>query len=116
MMMGDTSRERLVVMTLTTPFGTPASSRRAANASVVSGVSSAGLMIAVHPAAIAGATFRVAIAMGKFHGVMRNDGPTGRFETIIVPVPSGFEPYRPLMRTASSENQRRNSPPYVTSP
>ena len=31
--------------------------------------------------------------------------------TIIRPVPSGLRPYRPLIRTASSLNQRRNSDP-----
>ncbi len=92
MMTGETVRDELVVMTLTTPLGTPASSSNFANISVVSGVSSAGLMIDVHPAAIAGAILRVAIARGKFQGVMRKHGPTGRFVTIIVPVPSGFGP------------------------
>ena len=37
------------------------------------------------------------------------DPATG--ETIMRPVPSGLSPYRPVMRTASSLNQRRNSPP-----
>ncbi len=80
-------------------------------ASVVRGVSSAGLMTTVHPAASAGAILRVAIASGKFHGVMKKQGPTGRWLTIMRPVPSGFEPNRPETRTASSLNQRRNSPP-----
>ncbi len=52
----------------------------------------AGLTTEVQPAAIAGAILRVAIASGKFHGVMRNAGPTGLRETTIVPVPSGFCP------------------------
>jgi hypothetical protein len=43
----------------------------------VSGVSLAGFKIHVHPAASAGAILRVAIAAGKFHGVMRTDTPTG---------------------------------------
>src|SRR5688572_32253258 len=50
----------------------PASSSSLANASVVSGVSSAGLITTVQPAASAGAILRVAIARGKFHGVMRD--------------------------------------------
>ena len=39
--------------------------------SVVSGVSAAGLITTVQPAASAGPTFRVAMASGKFHGVIR---------------------------------------------
>ena len=81
-----------VGMTFTTPFGRPTSSSSCANASVVSGVRAGGLMTTVQPAASAGAILRVAIASGKFHGVMKNDGPTGRCETIMRPVPSGFSP------------------------
>ena len=92
MITGDTSRVREVVSTFTTPRGTPASSNSLTNARVVNGVSSAGLMIEVQPAAIAGAILRVAIAKGKFHGVMRKQGPTGCLDTTMVPVPSGFEP------------------------
>ena len=58
----------------------------------MSGVSAGGLITTVHPAASAGAILRVAIASGKFHGVMKNDGPTGRCDTIMRPVPSGFRP------------------------
>ena len=58
----------------------------------MSGVSVAGLMTTVQPAASAGAIFRVAIASGKFHGVMKKHGPTGRCVTIIRPVPSGLGP------------------------
>ena len=67
-----------VVITLTTPAGRPASSRVATSKRVVSGVSSAGLTTIVQPAAIAGPIFLVAIAKGKFHGVIANAGPTGR--------------------------------------
>ena len=107
----DTVRAVLVGMTLTTPAGTPASSSSWAKRRVVSGVSSAGFTTTVQPAASAGAILRVAIASGKFQGVMRKHGPTGCCDTIIRPVPSGLAPYRPVIRTASSENQRRNSPP-----
>ncbi len=55
-------------------------------------VSSAGFTTAVHPAASAGAILRVAIASGKFHGVMRNVGPTGLWVTIARPEPSGLVP------------------------
>src|SRR3954466_5340837 len=53
--------------TLTTPAGTPARSQTDAIASAVSGVSVAGLITTVQPAARAGATLRVIIAAGKFH-------------------------------------------------
>ncbi|CAB4634374.1 unannotated protein [freshwater metagenome] len=46
-------------------------------ASAVSGVSPAGFKIIVQPAAIAGPILRVAIAAGKFHGVMRSETPMG---------------------------------------
>ena len=49
----------------------------AASASIVSGVSSAGLTTIVQPAAIAGPILRVPMASGKFHGVMNRHGPTG---------------------------------------
>ena len=88
----DTAPDVEVVMTLTTPFGSPASSSSFAKYSVVSGVSSAGLMTTVQPAASAGAILRVAIASGKFHGVIRKHGPTGCCDTIMRPVPSGFAP------------------------
>ena len=79
-------------ITLTTPAGTPTSTSSWANSSVVSGVLAAGLMITGQPAASAGAILRVAMASGKFQGVIRYAGPTGRWETIIRPVPSGLSP------------------------
>ena len=88
----DTAPEVVVVTTLTTPAGRPASTSSCTNARVVSGVSSAGLMTTVHPAASAGAILRVAIARGKFHGVMKKHGPTGCWLITIRPVPSGFCP------------------------
>ena len=64
------------------PVGRPraAASERmiSATRSVVIGVSSAGLITTVHPAASAGAILRVAMAMGKFQGVIsrrRTHGP-----------------------------------------
>ena len=65
----------------------------------------------MQPAATAGPILRVAIASGKFHGVMSNAGPTGRLVTSSREPPSGAAVYRPPMRTASSLNQRRNSAP-----
>gem|GEM_PF-1935510 len=92
MMGSDTAFDVDVVITLTTPAGTPTSSSSFTKCKVVSGVSEAGFTTTVHPAASAGAIFRVAIASGKFHGVMKKHGPTGRCVTIIRPVPSGFGP------------------------
>ena len=68
----------LVVITLMTPAGSPASSMVLTKSSVVNGVSSAGFTTIVQPAAMAGPILRVAIASGKFQGVMAKAGPTGR--------------------------------------
>ena len=46
-------------------------------ASAQSGVSSAGLMTIVQPAASAGATLRVIMAIGKFHGAIAATTPIG---------------------------------------
>ena len=67
--------ESLVVTMLRTPAGRPTSSSVAASASIVSGVSSAGLTTIVQPAAMAGPILRVPMASGKFHGVMNRHGP-----------------------------------------
>ena len=48
-----------------------------ATARAVRGVSEAGLSTMVQPAATAGAILRVAMAAGKFHGVMRSETPIG---------------------------------------
>ena len=65
------------VITFSTPGGMPARCASSATASADSGVCSAGLMTTGHPAAMAGATLRVIIAMGKFHGVIAAQTPTG---------------------------------------
>src|SRR5665647_367692 len=97
----DTAEDREVVMTFTTPAGRPASSNSLTRYRVVSGVSAAGLITTVQPAASAGAILRVAMASGKFHGVIRKLGPTGCCDTIMRPVPSGLVPYRPHDRVAA---------------
>ena len=76
-MVSTTGPGRDVVTTFSTPAGSPTSSRSAATASAVSGVSAAGLRTVVHPAARAGAILRVAIAAGKFQGVTSTLTPTG---------------------------------------
>ena len=100
---------REAVMTFNTPAGSPHSSRIWASASIDSGVCCAGLTTIVQPAAIAGPILRVPIAMGKFHGVMNRHGPTGWRIVSSRPAPLGAVAKRPSIRTASSENQRRNS-------
>ncbi len=72
-----TAPERRDGNTLTTPAGTPACSMPPARARAVSGVSDAGLSTTGQPAASAGPILRVAIAAGKFHGVMSTETPIG---------------------------------------
>ena len=78
-------------------------------ARAVSGVSDAGLSTTVHPAASAGPILRVAIAAGKFHGVIRTLTPIGWRSTRIRLVPAGAVCTWPSARTASSAYQRKNS-------
>ena len=92
---------------LSTPSGSPDSWRMRARASIESGVCFAGLTMTVHPAASAGPILRVPIASGKFHGVTNRQGPTGDLSTSSRDAPSGEVRHEPVMRTASSENQRR---------
>jgi hypothetical protein len=63
--------------TFSTPAGMPARCASSATASADSGVCSAGLMTTGQPAARAGATLRVIIAIGKFHGVIAAHTPMG---------------------------------------
>src|SRR6185312_16451431 len=55
------------VTKFSTPAGMPARAPNSAIASAEKGVCEAGLQTKVHPAASAGAAFRVIIAAGKFH-------------------------------------------------
>ncbi len=70
----------------------------------------------VHPAASAGPILRVAIAAGKFQGVTSTETPIGWCSTRMRFAPLGEIDTEPMLRTASSENQRKNSAAYVTSP
>ena len=67
--------------TLNTPGGKPARPASSASASADNGVCSAGLTTTVQPAASAGATLRVIIAFGKFHGVIAAATPIGSLNT-----------------------------------
>ena len=49
----------------------------ATSASAVAGVGPAGLITTVLPKASAGAAFHAGMAIGKFHGVIRPNTPTG---------------------------------------
>ena len=71
------SAARVVVTTLNTPAGTPASCASLAMARAQSGVSAAGLATMVQPAASAAPTLRVSMAIGKFQGVMATATPQG---------------------------------------
>ena len=93
----------------TAPAGSPASWRSSPIRSAVSGVSAGGLITTVLPAARAGASLRVIIAAGKFHGVTITTTPTGGWCTTIRLAPDGAQPSVPWMRTASSAFQRKNS-------
>ncbi len=96
-------------MTLTTPAGTPASSRIGISASMVSGVSDAGLSTTGQPAASAGPILRVAMAAGKFHGVTSTATPAGLCCTTMRAPDAGAREKLPIARTASSAFQRKNS-------
>ncbi len=78
-----------VGITFSTPAGRPASSMTAAKSCEVSGVRFADFSTMVQPAATAGAILRVAIASGKFHGVISRHGPTGFLVTSSRDFPSG---------------------------
>ena len=74
----------LPVTTLITPFGIPALMDSSIMASAVKGVLLSGFTTQVHPLASAGATFRISIAAGKFHGVIIPTTPMGCFKMKIL--------------------------------
>lgn len=82
----------------------------------MNGVSLGGFITTAHPAAKAGATFRVIIAAGKFHGVIIPQTPTGslKVRTVFPAKEDGIT--SPYERGASSENQFTNDAAYLTSP
>src|SRR3954468_19113111 len=61
----------------TTPLGTPASASTRTRLNVESGVSCAGLITQVLPQTSAGRSFHDGIAMGKFHGAIIPQTPSG---------------------------------------
>src|SRR3569833_3202459 len=97
-------RSASAVTMLMTPAGKPASSTSSASASADSGVCSAGLMTMVQPAATAGATLRVIIAIGKFHGVIDAHTPIGCYNTTKRLSLQVDDSTSPFTRLASSAN------------
>ena len=96
---------------LMTPGGMPARSASTPSANAEKGVKSDGLITTVQPAASAGATLRVIVALGKFHGVMMAQTPIASFSTRIRRSAPGEGILDPLMRRASSENHLINDAP-----
>src|ERR1700751_6451752 len=64
---------------LTTPAGTPASRINSPRRKAVSGASSAGLRMTVHPVASAGPIFQIDGPNGPFQGRIAPTTPTGSF-------------------------------------
>jgi hypothetical protein len=65
------------VTRLSTPFGSPASSRIRTSSTDVIGACEAGLKTTALPETSAGAIFHVGMAMGKFHGAISATTPIG---------------------------------------
>ena len=80
-----------------------------ADATVADGRAALAAAHAAQPAASAGPILRVAVAAGKFHGVTSSATPIGWCSVRMRLAPPGAMARRPSRRTASSENQRRNS-------
>ncbi len=74
---GSPTLRPLPVTILTTPSGTPASSRHCTRLKTESGVSEAGLITTVLPTISAGRIFQEGMAIGKFQGVIRPQTPSG---------------------------------------
>ena len=92
-------------ITLTTPFGMPASSSSSAMSMASSGVSGDGLMTIVEPDSSAGASFDMVTNCGTFHGTMAPTTPTPSERTMTAsrssrcaPPPTGTSPPRRCTR------------------
>src|SRR3954452_2088638 len=73
-----------VVTTLITPLGNPDLTANSAKAKAEYGVSAAGFITTVHPAANAALILRVIMALGKFQAVITPTTPTGCFTTTVL--------------------------------
>ncbi len=87
----------------------------AASARADIGVSSDGFNTAEQPAASAGPTFLVTMAMGKFHGVISAATPTGCLSTSTRRPATVGGMMLPFTLLASSENHSKKEAPYLTS-
>jgi hypothetical protein len=74
------------------------------------------LATTVQPAASAGATLRVIMAIGKFQGVIAAHTPIGCFITITRRSGIQLGMTSPYVRLPSSANHSMNEAPYTTSP
>ena len=99
------------VTMLRTPAGMPARSASTPSAMAEKGVRSEGFTTTVQPAARAGATLRVIIALGKFHGVTMPQTPTGSRKVRMRRPASGAGITAPSMRRASSANHLTKDAP-----
>ena len=84
---------------MNTSSGMPASRASSPSRMAVSGVTSAGFITTVQPAASAGAKPQPAIGMGKFHGTMMPTTPTGSLNVMSMPPATGI--CRPNMRSGA---------------
>ena len=75
------------VTTLTTPFGTPASTSNSAMRRTVSEASSAGFMTTVQPVASTPPSTHHWLIKGPFHGMMPPTTPTGALIVMVVKLP-----------------------------
>src|SRR5699024_820667 len=101
---------------LATPAGNPALSIHSKSLIALAGVWLAGFSTTVHPAANAGANFRVIIETGKFHGVIAATGPTGWLTTWIRLLVEDAGTMSPETRLASSAYHKTYSAAIFTSP
>ena len=94
----------------------PALLASSASARAERGVCSAGLITIAQPAAIAGATLRVIMALGKFQGVIATHTPMGCLRTMKRLSLQTVLGIVPETLFASSANHSINEAPYNTSP
>ena len=95
----------MLVTMFITPAGMPARVASSASANADRGVCSAGFNTQAQPAAIPGATLRVIMAIGKFHGVMAPNTPIGCLKVNSLLSACGLSKTSPQIRRASSPNQ-----------
>ena len=98
------------------PAGMPARCANSARARADNGVCSAGFRTQAQPTAMPGATLRVIIAFGKFHGVTAPNTPTGWRKVKNFLSAKGLSNTSPCTRFACSANHSIKLEPYPISP